>query len=437
MVRHRATRRRLLFPGTKDIGYHPIFKGAVSRWAWRFYTHRLTRAGRWLLGPTLAFAAFGSSSLELQGYVVFLYAAGLWAVAIAGALLCRPRVVLRVQQADRVGAGAVLPVDVEIEQQRGGIGLDLNVLPQGLPPALDALPPEGVGVPALRLGQTARVRLGIDCTRRGVYVTKGFRVETDFPLGLLNAYRVFVEQRPLLVYPRFTPLVHVNIPTGRRYQPGGVALASQLGDSFEFLGNREYREGDNIRDIDWRATARLDKPILREYREEYFLRAAVVLDTQIPPTSKGEIKEARRADLERAVSVCAAVGDFLARQDYLVDLFAAGPQLYHLTAGRSLAYLDQILDILACVDENPDAPFASIEPELGQNLAQVAAVVCVFLDWNPARQAFVHTISREGVGVKVIVVRDGLCTLDPAEANLPGGIAVVSSERFATGVEEL
>ena len=58
-------------------------------------------------------------------------------------------------------------------------------------------------------------------------------------------------------------------------------MSSDLGESFEYIGNREYREGDNVRDIDWTATARLNTPIVREYRDEYFLRVGVVLDTHV------------------------------------------------------------------------------------------------------------------------------------------------------------
>ena len=62
----------------------------------------------------------------------------------------------------------------------------------------------------------------------------------------------------------------------------------------------------------------------------------------LEPGDRAEATLARES-FERAVSVAASVADFMARQEYLVDLFAAGPNLYHLTAGRSLAYLDQIL----------------------------------------------------------------------------------------------
>ena len=208
-------------------------------------------------------------------------------------------------------------------------------------------------MPVLKPGETAQLRLGLLCRQRGAFLLRGFRVETAFPLGLMVAQQVFSEEQPLLVYPRFTPLARLDAPLGRRYQPGGVALASNLGDSFEFIGNREYREGDPIRSIDWRATARLTRPVVREFREEYFLRTAVILDTFVP----GLPGAPAAAAFERAVSVCAAVSDYMARSEYLVDLFAAGPELHQLTAGRSLAYLDEILDLLACVDSSDREDF--------------------------------------------------------------------------------
>ncbi|MGA2500917.1 MAG: DUF58 domain-containing protein, partial [Tepidisphaeraceae bacterium] len=187
-------------------------------------------------------------------------------------------------------------------------------------------------------------------------------------------------------------------------------------------------------DIDWRATARLSRPIVREYRDEYFLRVAVILDTHIPKKSAPAMRES----FEHAVSLSAAISDYMARQEYLVDIFAAGPNLYHLTAGRSLAYLDQILDILACVEENPQEPFAVIEPEIMENLARITTVICVFLDWNEARRAFVHRLAQNGAGVKVVIVRDGACTLSPlADSDVIGQIPVLSNADVQRGIEEL
>lgn len=402
--------------------------------AWRFYIERLTAPGRWFLIATAAFFISGVNSLELQAYGPLLYSAALWLLAFALSPLMRPRASMQVRHAGRVCAGETLPVDVAVQADARNAERPLRLLAHRLPATIDAVPREGVTLAALQPDFSWNARLGLRCHRRGVYRLKGWRVETSFPFGLINASRHFGGAESLIVYPRFTPLQRLEIPTGRRNHPGGVALASEVGDSFEYLGNREFRQGDNVRDIDWRATARLERPIVREYREEYFLRVAVVLDTHVPPAAG----EAGRDAFEAAVSLCAAVSDYMARQEYLVDILAAGPDLYHLTAGRALAYLDQILDILACVEANMHEPFTVLEPEIAENLDKINTVICVFLDWNDSRRDFVQRLLERGSGVKVTVVRDGPCSIDPAtEAHRWGGVTMLTSTQIAAGVHTL
>jgi uncharacterized protein (DUF58 family) len=441
---------RQAFSGTKDIRPESLFRSFVVRWLWRFYTQRLTQTGRWFLWVSLIFAAYGSTSFELQAYVPFSHAFGLWAVALVCTWLYRPRLIVNARIAERAAAGETMTADIEYRPAAGALPVGLRVLPHRLPPEIDVVATDGVELPAIARGDDrGRARVALRCNRRGVYALRGFRVESDFPFGMMRAHQTFADERRLIVYPKFTPLTRLTIPTGRRLQPGGVALAATVGDSFEFVGDREYREGDNVRDMDWRATARLGTPIVREYREEYFLRVAVILDTHVPPAKRKLLAPAsvagergalrpESAAFERAVSVCAAVSDYMSRQEYLVDIFAAGPKLYHLTAGRGLAYLDQILDILACVDEHPEEGFDAIEPELMENLASISSVVCVFLNWTAARRAFVRRLHDHGVGLKVIVVRDGALIEDvAADSALFGGIPVIDKAAFDAGIEEL
>ena len=418
------------FTATKDVTYHPLFRGLLFPWVWRVYTQRFTRVGHYFLIATLFFTAFGSISLDQQWYIPFTYACGLWATAFIGMWFGRPRVALQASHAERISAGETLSVEIEIESRSRRPSAGLTVLPDRLPPTVDAVPDEGFGLPVLKPGEKTHARLGLLCRQRGAYRLQGYRVETAWPLGMMVAQQVFHEDRPLLVYPKFTPLARLEAPLARRYQPGGVALASKLGDSFEFIGNREYREGDPIRSIDWRATARLNRPVVREFREEYFLRTAVILDTYVP----GLPGAPPPRSFERAISMCAAVSDYMARAEYLVDLFAAGPDLHHLTAGRSLAYLDEILDLLACVDSSDREDFDGLEEELLEYLSQIAMVVCVFLDWDQARQDFVERLRNQGAGVKVIIVRDCPCSLPPMEER-GMEITTLTSAEVDAGVE--
>ena len=420
--------------GAKDTRGHPLFRSVVMRWVWRAYCWRLTQAGRWLVWPTLGFLTYTSASLEFQTFIPLSYVFAVWMVAVFCGVIFRPRARLNIFHAGRVCAGEVLPVEIELENS-GRAARDVFLIPHRLPPGVDAAPDDGVSLPVLVPHEKQRVRLGLRCDRRGEYALSGFRLESDFPFGIVRSAHTYPQARSLLVYPKFSPLRRVELSAGRRYQPGGVALASILGDSVEYIGNREYREGDNVRDIDWHATARLNKPIVREYREEYLLRVAVILDTHIPRRAKQHAIADREDAFEHAVSLCAAVGDYLARQEYIVDIFAAGPNLYHLMAGRSLAYLDQILDILACVGTSEREPFAEIEPELCENLEQISSVICVFIDWNEIRRAFVQNLLRQGAGIKVIVIPTAPCEIDPRADDLVG--TVLTIEDLERGVVEL
>ena len=419
--------------GAHDAAYFlPVNSGGLAG-PWRLWNERFTSAGRWMFIAGGALFISGVNSLELQNYVPLLYVACFWICAVIAWLLVRPKLSFIARHTGRICAGETLPVELEIINRANRSAREWRVIAHRLPPHIEIEPLEGTPLPLIAPNEKIKSEARLICRQRGVYQLAGWRVETSFPFGLLNSGRVFAAPQRLIVFPAFTPLSALGIPTGRRHHPGGVALASHLGDSFEFLGNREYRDGDNPRDIDWRATARLQTPIVREYREEYFLRVAVVLDTHLPqPTTQA------KASFEHAVSLCAAVGDFMARQEYLVDIFAAGPDLYHLMAGRSLAYLDQILDILASVDGSEEEPFTTLEPEILDSLEQINAIVCVFLDWNETRRVFCENLAHSGVGLKVIIVRDGACTDDPlAEEEWLGPIPVITSDEFAAGVTRL
>ncbi len=408
-----------------------IFRSRIIRFGYGLWSRRLSSGGRYFLLASGLFFGYGATSLEFQAFVPLAYALVVWILAGIALIFERPAVTLRFHQPPRVAAGETVRVELEIEGRGGAWSAESAVLPHRLPAEIGAEPEIGTPIRALEKGEIARVSLDLRPEKRGVFALGGYRVQTDAPFGLLHAWRVFESHHNLVVYPTFTPLERLELPMGRRYQPGGVASAASRGESVEYIGNRDYREGDAVRDIDWRATARLCKPVVREYREEYFLRAAIVLDTHVP-----EVSPQRCADFERAVSLGAACGDWLNRADMLVDILAAGPKLHHLQAGRGLVSLDQMLDILAGVDSGETAPWQGLEAELSENLESVTSVVCIFLDWDEARRAFALKLLEAGAAVKCVVVREGKTTLETSgEGALQ--IVVIGDAEWATGVRQL
>jgi uncharacterized protein (DUF58 family) len=376
----------------------------------------------------------GAAGFSVQ-YPMYMFATLLLALLLVDALVgrvFRPRVRIERRVPDRCAADA----RVEVTAQVTNVGwlpiydLAVRELAEPFPLRLET---DLEYLDVLPRGETRKLTYVVHPTRRGAYDLPGPEAVSAFPFGLFNTRRKTDQPHRLLVYPRFEPLVGLRVPSGRRHQPGGLELVSAVGDSEEFVGLREYRTGDRLRDLHHLAWARCGFPVVREYNQEYLTRIAMAVDTFAPRRSLASSRA-----VEAGISLAAAVADALAREEYVVDIFAAGPDLYHFQAGRSLAFLDDILDVLACVEECRDDPFPRIGPALLDAIGQISTVVCVFLDWDETRQGFVREISERGSAPLVLVVRDGPTTLPAAGAAGPGGpVRTFTPAQVEEGIDTL
>lgn len=106
---------------------------------------------------------------------------------------------------------------------------------------------------------TRRLRVGQSTQSRGWMEMNPFRIENRFPLGLFRAWSLVIPTARCLVYPRPAP----NPPPLPRAGRGDYGAAKK-GEGEHFHGLREYQEGDPLRRIAWRASARHQKLYSRE-----------------------------------------------------------------------------------------------------------------------------------------------------------------------------
>jgi uncharacterized protein (DUF58 family) len=366
------------------------------------YRRRLTGRGRFVLWATAALAFVGVDTRRALVFMLFGLAAPPLLLGLRFLFRGRPAVRLSGRVPPRLTAGRSLTAALDVvpeEDHRGTLSVFWGApLPAGA--GLEVEPAEtflaGEGGPA-------RVRLAFHPRRRGRYVLPSLGVARTDPFGLVRSKSVWLPEQVVLAYPRYYTLDELPLPMGRRYQPGGIPLASEVGDSLEFIGTREYREGDPLRKIHWRSWGRLGRPVVKEYQEEYFSRIALVLDTFLPkrPLSR------ERERFEAAISLLASVAGHFSRSEEVVDILAAGPDLYEVSTGRSLGYLDNVLDVLACLEPSPAPPFESIGPPLFERLERLTTVVAVMLEWDDAREAFLRRVRAMGVAVRVLLVHEG------------------------------
>ena len=115
--------------------------------------------------------------------------------------------------------------------------------------------------------------------RRGVLRLTGTTVACPDPFGLFRSLRKIPGAASILILPKRHAMPAFELPGVMKYQLGGVSLASSVGESEEFASLREYRPGDPLRRMHWKSFAKLGKPIIKEYQEEFFVRHALILDT--------------------------------------------------------------------------------------------------------------------------------------------------------------
>jgi uncharacterized protein (DUF58 family) len=251
-------------------------------------------------------------------------------------------------------------------------------------------------IPSIPAHQEVQAEVQLTPTRRGILQFDALSLARTDPFGL---FRTFVKKplrQTVLILPKRYWLPPVALPGVLKYQQGGVTLASNVGQSDEFVALREYRRGDPIRHIHWRSWAKAGKPIVKEFEDEFFVRHALVLDTFTERVQSDEFEE--------AVSVAASFACTVLTQESLLDLLFVGPEAYCFTAGRGLAQADHMLEILAAVRPCPDRPFGSLETLVLNHASALSGCICVLLAWDEERRDLVRKLKALGLPVLVLVI---------------------------------
>ena len=280
-------------------------------------------------------------------------------------------------------------------------------------------------VPTIPGRATVQVRVTATPRRRGRARFRGLSLARPDPLGLVRALHPHELPDALVILPRRYPLPPLSLPGTRRYQPGGITLASSVGDSEEFLSLRDYRPGDPLKRIHWRSWARAGKPIVREHQDEFFVRHGLVLDTFV---------DASTPVFEEAVSVASSFAASVQTQDSLLDLMFVGTKTYVFTAGRGVGHVDGMLEVLAEVRPCRDRDFGALHRLLVERHSLLSGLVCVFVGWDDVRRALVDHLRALGVPSLVLVVGEDAALDAELEA---AGVRRLAPGRIAEGLARL
>ena len=239
---------------------------------------------------------------------------------------------------------------------------------------VDDLPPALVTQPAThRLTAFPRVlasvRYRVEPQERGDWDTGWLYVRYRSPLGLAERWAKAPLTQAVRVYPALRTGEEQQIFLARSRQIDlQLRRAQQRGLGRDFESLREYREGDDLRDICWTATARRGSPITRQYQTERSQPVWIVLDcgrlmrsrvAAMARPAMGRSQAAMTADeprkrvhskLDYACTTALALAQLALYSGDRVGLLAYGQGIQQrLLPGRGSGHLRQLIESLAQV----------------------------------------------------------------------------------------
>ncbi len=152
-------------------------------------------------------------------------------------------------------------------------------------------PEQAVTVPA---GEARRMTVSLHPSRRGILRVETVTVRSGGPLGVVARQVAVPAPGVLRVLPPFASKRHLPSKLRRLRELDGKSAVQIRGAGTEFDSLRDYVRGDDVRSIDWRATARRRDTVVRTWRPERDRHVVVVLDTS--RTSAARVLDEPRLD---------------------------------------------------------------------------------------------------------------------------------------------
>ncbi|MEV4461361.1 DUF58 domain-containing protein [Microbispora sp. NPDC004025] len=308
---------------------------------------------------------------------------------------------------------------------------------------LDRMEPRGVREIDYKVGSDLRGRFPIG----------PLSVRIADPFGLVELTRSFTVTDTLVVTPEVVPLPPVRL--AGEYSGGGDSRTRSVaaaGD--DDVAPREYRQGDDLRRVHWRSTARRGELMVRREEQEWQSRGALLLDTR----RHAHRGDGPRSSFEVAVSAAASIGVHLSAEGLALRLVTDQGARHVVDSGQSWSLLDTLAVVRQSTARSLEhgvgalrqgggegliiAVLGALDPEEARTLAQLrhsgVTAVAVLLDlasWDRASgngASWDDAAAENARTARSVLTGGGWRVLDlPAGASLAGVWPEAGSKRSA------
>ena len=421
--------------------------------AGRRFDERFTPLGKWLVSTAGLAGVFSADPERTHAWLLFTTTVSLLAVSLLASCLWRPRLRAHRVLPPHVTALGETSYEIAVHNEGGtredGIVL-LDRLRDGWP-SVDSLAADaaddgsdnwfdrrvgfrrwqrqcrrlqGATLAPLRLDGLPphagiRVTAALTPLRRGWLEFDRLLVRKADPLGLCYATRALPLTDRVLSRPPRAPITLPVLPAASLAAAAG-APGRRRGDGLEFFALRDYRPGDPLRHVDWRASARRRLPVVRQFAAPATHPPLLLLDASAAP--------GRARDFETLLSVAASLIPVAApqRRASLALAIVRGPDL-----PTEVASGPDALDCLALLQPTAEDLLDSCAAALAHAATQ-RPVLFLTAHWDARRVALARALGVQAavaivacdshaVGdecARALVLRDGSLSLASLGARL-------------------
>lgn len=330
----------------------------------------LTTRGRCLLAAGVAAAVCAAVLNERDLLRVAVFVVGMPLLVALFIAASRVRIgASRTLLPDRVSAGSASEVELTL-WRNGKLPAGEVLLEDGVPYALGSRP--RFVVERLPQRRAISLRYPIQPMLRGIQQVGPLRATLTDPFGLCEFDRELIGHSRLVVVPQVVNLW--GMPTGAGLgsgDDGSVRLHAGQGETDVIV--RQYRQGDDLRKVHWRSTARRDEIMVRVEERPWRGGTTVLLDHR----AAAHHGTGPAASLEWAVSFAASVCLHIRRAGHRVRLVTEhGRVLADAPGDSGDGYDNVILDSLAALQASHQRDLAvAHDPAEGQELIAVLGTI--------------------------------------------------------------
>lgn len=225
-----------------------------------------------------------------------------------------------------------------------------------LPPGLAVVEGETGLVTSLGPGERTELEYRVTAAR-GRFIFEGVEATVADSLGLNLLELGLPCPGELSFVPRFEELKEITIAPRRTRVYSGMVKARLGGVGVEFFGTREYHQGDELRRIDWNATARLGRLITAEFEQERVADVSLILDAR----ARADVLAGGESLFEYAVEATASLARYFIKAGNRVGLLSYGRYLDWTFPGYGRWQLVKLLEALTRVEKGDSVAFEGLE----------------------------------------------------------------------------